>query len=104
MSAAMVLPESQYRFLTQLLSLEIFQENYTPGVTDFKHNLINQLHSQRVGAHSDRDRMLKATQKLEFTEAGMRPATPAELEEYKRRLRKIQLKRASRVAKPTNNK
>ncbi len=87
MSAATMLPESQYRFLTQLLSLEIFQENYSPSIIDFKHDLITQLHSQRTDDRAAKDRMVKAAQRLEFNETTLRPPTDRELEEYKRRLR-----------------
>ncbi len=104
MSAATMLPESQYRFLTQLLSLEIFQENYMPSIIDFKHDLINQLHAQRTEDRSSNDRLVKAAQRLEFTESGLRPTTDKELEEYRRKLRNIHLKKTSRIAKPGNNK
>jgi hypothetical protein len=90
--------------LTQLLSLEIFQENYTSSIIDFKHDLITQLHAQRTEDHEAKDRLVKAAQKLEFTESSLRPVTAAELEEYKRKYRNAKLKKASQVAKPVNKK
>lgn len=75
-----------------------------PSIIDFKHDLIKQMHSQRTEDRDGKERLVKAAQKLQFTEAGMRPPTAKELEEYKRRWRNINLKRASRVAKPGNNK
>lgn len=99
LAASTMLPESQYRFLTEMLAMEIFQENYEAQTIDFKHNLIKELHSTRKKEQDDNERRVRMLEKLEVTPQNSHPATEAEVEEAKRRLRRIQLKRASALSK-----
>lgn len=105
MSAATLLPEGQYRFLAEMLAMEIFQENYTPSTIDFKHNVIKEIHKQRSSASNEQKKMIEAAKRLEIKEEDLRPLTPAEQEEFKRKLRKIKLTRAtSKLADSANKK
>ena len=103
MASATVLPEGQYRFLVEMLSMEIFQENYTSSNLQFKTNLVNEIRTRRKQGSVDQKRQLDSIRKLDVKEEDLRPLTKAEIENYNRRLRKVRLKQASR-ATPTPTK
>jgi len=99
MASATVLPEGQYRFLVEMLSMEIFQENYTSSNLRFKTNLVKEIRTRRSQSSVDQKRHLDSVRRLEVKEEDLRPLTKAEAENYNRRLRKIRLRQASSVVK-----
>jgi len=97
MASATVLPEGQYRFLVEMLSMEIFQENYTSSNLRFKTNLVKEIRTRRNQSSVDQKRHLDSVRRLEVKEEDLRPLTKAEAENYNRRLRKLRLKQASKA-------
>jgi len=103
MASATVLPEGQYRFLVEMLAMEVFQENYTSSNLKFKTNLVKEIRTRRNQGSVDQKKQLASIRKLDVKEEDLRPLTKAELENYSRRLRKVRLKQVSR-ATPTSAK
>lgn len=104
MASATVLPEGQYRFLVELLSMEIFQENYTSSNLRFKTNLVKEIRTRRSHGGVDQKRQIDSVRNLEVKEEDLRLLTNAERENYLRRLRKIRLKQASRATSTPTKK
>ena len=101
LAAGMQLPEAQYQFLTQLLSMEINHDNYSPSTSALKTQILGMITEEKTGEARQRNSMVSALERLEVKEEDLRPLTPAEVESYKRQLRKAKLKRAERVPTET---
>lgn len=105
LAASTLLPENQYQFLADMLAMEVFQENYTPKTVQFKKNLIQAIDKRKKDQTDETKRSVEAAKRLDIKEEDFRPLTPAELESYRRKFRKIKLKQAtSKIAKDPDKK
>lgn len=96
LSASVQLPEAQYQFLTEMLSFEVFHENYSPQTFETKQKILRELKDAPKRKLNDRKRMFDALKRLEMSDDDLRPVTPVELEQYRRKLRKRKLEQATR--------
>lgn len=96
LAASVQLPEAQYQFLTEMLSFEIFHENYTPQIYETKQKILKTLREAPKQQEEDQERMFKALSKLDMSEEDLRPVTPVELEQYRRKLRQRKLRNATK--------
>lgn len=93
-SAGLNIPEKLFQLWTTLLSLEVFQESYVPEVAKDKENALKLIQDNVTQRHETQVRMFRKLQKLTAREMDMKPATPKELEEFRRRIRQHHLQKA----------
>lgn len=86
------LPEKLLQFWTTLLALEIGQENYEPNIIKEKEKALMFLEQAKKDQTKDHTSMFHKLQKLTVHDDKPRPATPEDLERFKRHLRKAALR------------
>lgn len=95
LAATVQLPEAQYKFLTEMLSFEVFHENYNPQLFETKQRILKDLREAPKQQEQDQQNMLHTLKSLDLSEEDLRPVTPVELEQYKRKIRKRKLELAT---------
>lgn len=89
-SLSLGLPEKLYGLWTELLALEVFQDNYSPRVTEAKKQILSLFENMNKNiATAPQDRVNIA--KVESLEVGNDQFKPSTAEEREEALRKIKL-------------
>lgn len=94
LSATIQLPEKLFQMWTTMLSMEVFQESYQPEVVKEKETALKLIQENVTQRSETQKRMFRKLQKLTATEDSMRPATEAEVEEFRRKIRRQYLNKA----------
>jgi len=102
-AASITLPEPQYQFLTEMLAFELHHDNYNPKVHKAKIGVLRGLTKSKAPP-IDKRSMTTALKRFDIKDEDLTPLTPEEQEQYARRIRKIQLKRAEKRGKEVVNK
>jgi hypothetical protein len=92
LAAGFNIPEAVFKLLTTMLSLEITQENYLPKTVDSKKMALETLVEREKAATEENVKVFQKLQQLEVSDDDLRPATPEELEEFKRKMRQRHVK------------
>jgi len=93
LASGMKLPEALFQLWTSLFSMEVYQENYSPGTVEAKQFALKTLANSTQQSTKGRVAMFQRIQQLTASESDLRPVTVAEREIYKRKLRRRFLKR-----------
>ena len=92
-AAGLNIPEKLMQVWSEMLSLEVFHDNYNPTVVDAKTRALRELETQTRGRIEQNQSLMKKLSDLEVRQdSEMRGATQEELEEFKRRIRQRHLK------------
>lgn len=91
LSAGLNINEKLFQLWTSILSMEVFQESYQPEVVQEKEHALKLIQDGTTARTTTQVRMFQKLNKLTARDVDMRPATPEELEAFKRRLRKRRL-------------
>lgn len=94
LSAGLNLNEKLFQLWTSILSMEVFQESYQPEVVQEKAYALKLIQDSTTNRTTTQVRMFQKLNKLTARDEDLRPATPEELEAFKRRLRKQRLNAA----------
>lgn len=94
LSAGLSIPEKLFQLWTTIVTMEVFQESYQPAVVKEKEDALKLIQENVTHKHEGQVRMLTKLQKLTAREDDLRPATPEEIEVFRRRLRKRHLNAA----------
>ena len=94
LAASLQLPEKLFSLWTTLYSMEVSHANYTPEVIKDKELALKSLDTTHRKEMAERNKLINRLETLTVTEATDRPATDAEREEAKRRLRHRLIKSA----------
>jgi hypothetical protein len=92
-AVGMHLPETLFQLWTSLFSMEVYQENYSPGTVEAKQFALKTLTDATTANGQGRVAMFEKIHKMTVSDEDMRPITPAEREIYKRKLRRRFLKK-----------
>jgi len=88
LAAGFGIPEGLIKFWTDLYTMEVMQENYMPKVITAKTEALEEIEKETTHKEEHQASMLEKVSKLTVKPEDMRPATPEEIEEFKRRIRK----------------
>jgi hypothetical protein len=88
MAASVNLPEKLFSLWTTLYSMEVFQSNYSPEVVEDKEEALKAFRDTAHVTVVERTNYLQKLETLTARDEDLRPATPEEIEEAKRRLRR----------------
>ena len=88
MAASLNLPEKLFSLWTTLYSMEVFQSNYSPQAVEEKEEALKTLTHNVERQVRERETVMQKLEKLTAREDDLVPATPEQIEEAKRRLRK----------------
>lgn len=91
LSAGLNLNEKLFQLWTSILSMEVFQESYQPEVVQEKAHALKLMQDGTTNRTTTQVRMFQKLNRLTARDEDLRPATPEELEAFKRRLRKQRL-------------
>lgn len=75
-----------------MLTMEVFQESYQPDVVKEKEQALKLIQENVTQKQAHQVRMFKKLHSITTTDDGLRVATPEELEEFKRKLRRNHLR------------
>lgn len=75
-----------------MLTMEVFQESYQPEVVKEKEQALKLIQENVTQKHGHQVRMFKKLHSITTSDDDMRVATPAELEEFRRRMRRSHLR------------
>lgn len=90
------IPEKLFTAWTTLLSLEINQDNYRPAIVDQKKETLQRLEQKKQQSDLNHVQSMQKLDKLTAGDDYLRPATPEEYAEFRRRLRLRHLKNKRR--------
>jgi hypothetical protein len=76
------------------MQMEVFQESYAPEVVKEKEQALKLIEDNVTKRQSAEVRMFKKLQKLTARETDMRPASPNDREEFRRKVRKHHMRTA----------
>lgn len=93
-SAGLNIPDKLFQLWTTILSMEVFQESYQPEVVKEKQYALKLIQENVTQRSEGQVRMFQKLHKLTARDNDMRPATPEELESFKRKLRQRHLRTA----------
>ncbi len=96
LASSLNLPEKLFQLWTSLLSLEVFQENYTPDAVNSKKATLDRISKVKEERATGNQRMFNRLHKLTAEDADLTPATPEDIERLKRKLRKKRLEMSTR--------
>lgn len=96
LAATVNLDENIFQLWTELYSLEIFQNAYTPATVSSKASALKTLNKRLQGDSADQKRMFQKLRQLTVRETDMRPLTARELEAARRKLRRRALVKATK--------
>lgn len=88
MASSLNLPEKLFSLWTTLYSMEVFQSNYSPEVVEDKEEALKAFRETAGISVVERNNYLSKLDKLTARDDELRAATPEEVEEAKRRLRR----------------
>jgi hypothetical protein len=94
LSSSLRIPEKLLQLWTTMLSMEVFQESYSPEVVKEKEHALKLIQENVTQRNDAQVRMFKKLHKLTANEHDLRPATPKEIEEFRRKLRRRHLNAA----------
>lgn len=92
LSSGINLPEKLFQLWTTMLTMEVFQESYQPEVVKEKEQALKLIQENVTQKHGHQVRMFKKLHSITTSDDDMRVATPAELEEFRRRMRRSHLR------------
>ena len=76
-----------------MLTMEVFQESYQPEVVKEKEQALKLIQENVTQKQEHQVRMFKKLHSITTSDDDLRVATPAELEEFRRKLRRNHLQR-----------
>jgi len=91
LTATAAIPPKLFDLWTTLYTMEVTHETYTRGAQRDKRKLLKDLHEKDRDVVENRTNMFSKLEALTATDDDVRPATPEEMEEIKRRLRRRHL-------------
>lgn len=95
-TAGSMIPEPVFQLWTELFATQVYHENYMPTTIDVKKHAFEGLKSITADDFEENKQKLRNLQKLEATDEALRPSTPKEIEEIKRKLRRHRLKKVTK--------
>jgi len=75
-----------------MLTMEVFQESYQPEVVKEKQQALKLIQENVTQKQAHQVRMFKKLHSITTSDDDMRVATPAELEEFRRKMRRSHLR------------
>lgn len=95
LQASLGIPEQVFKVWTELFALEVSQQSYSPEMIALQRKALKKFDRQTQQEKRDRRRMFSRLAKLEVEQERSRPASKAEREEFKRKLRRKRLQKGT---------
>jgi hypothetical protein len=87
-AAGLQIPEKIFRLWTTLYAMEVTHENYAPEAVQDKERALKALETRDVEERVARERSFQRLEALTADDADLRPLSAAEVEEFRRKLRR----------------
>jgi tRNA A-37 threonylcarbamoyl transferase component Bud32 len=91
LSAGINLPEKLFQMWTSLLTMEVFQESYQPEVVKEKVQALKLIRENVTQTQEHQVRMFRKLHSITTSQDDLRPASPEQIEEFRRKLRRSHL-------------